>query len=203
MTMFSKLFQKPAVNSELAKRTPPGQSLTERFPVLTYGPVPRVEADQVSIRVFGEVESEVQIPWATLMQLPMSTQTHDIHCVTHWTKLDMRWTGVSVPEIMKLIQLKPSATHVMMHCYGGYTTNLPLEDFIRPENLFSHIYDDQPLSAEHGGPMRIVVPHLFFWKSPKWISGLEFMSTDRLGFWEKNGYHKRGDPWREERYSND
>ena len=199
--MFSKLFQKPAANSELAKRTPPGQSLTERFPVLTYGPVPRVEAEQVLIRIFGEVQAEVQIPWADLMRLPMTTQTYDIHCVTHWTKLDMVWTGISVTEIMKLVKLNPQATHVMMHCYGGYTTNLPLEDFLRPENLFSHIYDGQPLSAEHGGPMRVVVPHLFFWKSPKWISGLEFMVGDRLGFWEKNGYHKRGDPWREERYS--
>ena len=201
--MFPKLFQKPEANSADAKRTPPGQALTERFPVLTYGPVPRVEAKNVSIRIFGEVEAEVQIPWADLMQMPMTTHTYDIHCVTRWTKLDMHWTGISVPEIMKLVKLTPAATHVMMHCYGGYTTNLPLADFIRPENLFSHIYDDQPLSAEHGGPMRIVVPHLYFWKSPKWISGLEFMSGDRLGFWEKNGYHQRGDPWREERYSDD
>ncbi len=200
--MFSKLFQKPT-DPELARRTPAGQSLTERFPVLTYGPSPKIEAESVEIRAFGLVEEEVVLPWAELMQMPMQTLTNDIHCVTHWTKLDVTWTGIPVSELMKRMRLKPNATHVMMHCYGGYTTNLPLSDFNRSENLFSHILNGEPLPLEHGGPMRVVVPHLYFWKSPKWISGLEFMDSDRLGFWERNGYHERGDPWKEERYSDD
>jgi DMSO/TMAO reductase YedYZ molybdopterin-dependent catalytic subunit len=196
--MFGKFFKKP--EGPLAARTPPGQTLTERFPVLTYGPTPRIETQNVTIRIWGLAE-EHEFTWADLMAMPQTTLTNDIHCVTHWSKLDVTWTGITVPELMSRIQLKPGATHVLMHCYGGYTTNLALTDFNRPENLFAHTLNAEPLPLEHGGPMRVVVPHLYFWKSPKWISGLQFLDRDELGFWERNGYHDRGDPWKEERYS--
>ncbi|HWG84173.1 MAG TPA: sulfite oxidase-like oxidoreductase [Deinococcales bacterium] len=198
--MLGKFFRKPA-GSEAA-RTPPGQTLTERFPVLTYGPTPRIDPQNVRIRIFGLAEEGV-FTWDDLLSLPQVTLTNDIHCVTHWSKLDVSWTGVAVPEVMGRVRLRDGATHVMVHCYGGYTTNLSLKDFDRPENLFAHTLAGEPLPLEHGGPLRLVVPHLYFWKSAKWVSGLQFMSQDELGFWERNGYHDRGDPWKQERYAED
>jgi DMSO/TMAO reductase YedYZ molybdopterin-dependent catalytic subunit len=198
--MLGKFFRKPA--GPEAARTPPGQTLTERFPVLTYGPTPRIEPQNVRLRIFGLAEETV-FTWGDLMAMPQVTVTNDIHCVTHWSKLDVSWTGVSVPEVMSRVRLEEGATHVMVHCYGGYTTNLSLKDFDRPENLFAHTLSGEPLPIEHGGPMRLVVPHLYFWKSAKWVSGLQFMNQDELGFWERNGYHDRGDPWKQERYADD
>jgi DMSO/TMAO reductase YedYZ molybdopterin-dependent catalytic subunit len=135
------------------------------------------------------------------MALPQSEFTADFHCVTRWSKLDVKWKGIKITDLIKAIELKPQATHVMQHCYGGYTTNLSLEDFIRKENFLAHTLDDRPLAPEHGGPMRSIVPHLYAWKSAKWINGLEFLDRDELGFWERNGYHRRGEPWAEERYA--
>ncbi len=195
--MLGKFFKKPS--DDLGGRVPPGQTLTERFPVLTYGPTPRIEAHNVRVRVTGLAE-ETEFSWDALMALPQTTLTYDIHCVTHWSKFDTTWTGVAVPELMRHIQLKPGATHVMVHSYGGYTTNLALTDFVRDQNLLAHHFGGEPLATDHGGPMRLVVPHLYFWKSAKWISGLEFMDHDEAGFWERNGYHMRGDPFKEERY---
>ena len=196
--MLGKFFKKP--QDDMNGRVPPGQSLTGRFPVLTYGPTPRIEAQNVELKVWG-LARERTFSWADLMALPQTTHTYDIHCVTHWSKLDTSWTGVGVPDLMAQLELAPAATHVMVHSYGGYTTNLALSDFVRPLNLLAHQYDGQPVELDHGGPMRLVVPHLFFWKSAKWISGLEFMDHDQPGFWERNGYHMRGDPFKEERYS--
>jgi DMSO/TMAO reductase YedYZ molybdopterin-dependent catalytic subunit len=198
--MFGRFFKKPP--GELAGRVPAGQTLTERFPVLTYGPVPQIEAENVRIRVFGLAEEQA-FSWQDLQAMPQITTTNDIHCVTHWSKLDVEWTGVAVSELMSRIQLKPGASHVLIHCYGGYTTNLAIEDFNRPENLFAHTLAGAPLPVPHGGPLRLVVPHLYFWKSAKWVSGLQFLHQDELGFWERNGYHERGDPWKEQRYSRD
>lgn len=196
--MFGKLFKKP--EGKDADRTPPGQTLTERFPVLTYGPSPRIEAKNVKIVISGLAE-EREFSWDELMAMPQVTLTNDIHCVTHWSKLDVTWTGIPVTELMSQVTLKPGASHVLIHCYGGYTTNLALSDFNRAENLFTHTLEGQPLPLEHGGPMRLLVPHLYLWKSAKWVSGLQFLNRDELGFWERNGYHDRGDPWKEERYS--
>ncbi len=179
---------------------PPGQTLTTRFPVLTYGPAQRYAAQDVVIRITGLAE-EKTLTWADLMALPQTTLTYDIHCVTHWSKLDTTWTGVRVVDLMEHLQLKPGATHVMQHSVGGYTTNLSLEDFTRPENLLAYEFNGEPLETEHGGPLRLVVPHLYFWKSAKWLTGLEFMAADQPGFWERNGYHMRGDPFKDERYS--
>ncbi len=137
------------------------------------------------------------------MALPQTTFTYDIHCVTRWTMLDTTWTGIAISDLMQRVRLHGSASHVLIHCYGGYTTNLSLEDFNRPLNLLAHTHEGKPLAADHGGPLRLVVPHLYFWKSAKWVSGLEFLDHDELGFWERNGYHRRGEPFREERYSDD
>ncbi|PTA67297.1 sulfite oxidase-like oxidoreductase [Deinococcus arcticus] len=198
--MLGKFFKKPA--DDMGGRVPPGQSLTTRFPVLTYGPTQHYAPQEVAVRIFGLAE-EHTFTWADLLALPQTTLTYDIHCVTHWSKLDTTWTGVRVTDLITHLRLKPGATHVMQHSVGGYTTNLSLDDFVRPENLLAHTFGGQPLDAEHGGPLRLVVPHLYFWKSAKWLSGLEFMDADRPGFWERNGYHMRGDPFQEERYDDD
>ena len=198
--MLGNFFKKP--KDDMDGRIPPGQSLTTRFPVLTYGPAPRYRLEDVSIKVSG-LATPRTFSWTELSALPQTTLTYDIHCVTHWSKLDTTWTGIAVPDLMTLIEPMPEATHVMIHSVGGYTTNLALSDFVLPANLLASRFDDKPLETEHGGPLRLVVPHLFFWKSAKWISGLEFISADAPGFWERNGYHMRGDPFKEERYSDD
>ncbi|MBB5233570.1 sulfite oxidase-like oxidoreductase [Deinococcus budaensis] len=198
--MLGKFFKKPA--DDLDGRIPPGQTLTSRFPVLTYGPSQHYAPEEVVVRVFGLAEEQT-FTWADLLALPQTTLTYDIHCVTHWSKLDTTWTGVRVVDLMARLQLKPGATHVMQHSVGGYTTNLSLEDFTRPENLLAHTFGGEALTPEHGGPLRLVVPHLYFWKSAKWLTGLEFMDRDAPGFWERNGYHMRGDPFAEQRYDDD
>ncbi|AIZ45895.1 molybdopterin-binding protein [Deinococcus radiopugnans] len=198
--MLGKFFKKPA--DDMGGRVPPGQSLTARFPVLTYGPAQHYDAAEVVVRITG-LAGEKTFTWADLLALPQTTLTYDIHCVTHWSKLDTEWTGVRVTDLMEHIQLDPAATYVMQHSVGGYTTNLSLADFTRSENLLAHTFNGEPLTAEHGGPLRLVVPHLYFWKSAKWLTGLEFMAADQPGFWEKNGYHMRGDPWAEQRYDDD
>jgi DMSO/TMAO reductase YedYZ molybdopterin-dependent catalytic subunit len=198
--MLGKFFRKP--DDDMGGRVPPGQTLTTRFPVLTYGPAQQYDASEVVVRISG-LAGEKAFTWADLLALPQTTLTYDIHCVTHWSKLDTTWTGVRVTDLMEHIELDPAARYVMQHSVGGYTTNLSLDDFVRPENLLAHTFDGEPLDAAHGGPLRLVVPHLYFWKSAKWLTGLEFMPADRPGFWEKNGYHMRGDPFKEQRYDDD
>ena len=182
-------------------RLPPGQSATDGWPILHYGSIPMIDTKDWTFEMGGAVEAPVQLNWDEFMALPQVTLTNDIHCVTTWSKFDNTWTGVPVREVLKLVQIKPDATHVMVHSYGGYTTNLALEDLDREENLFAHTHDGEPLMREHGWPLRLVIPHLYFWKSAKWVRGLNFMSQDQPGFWEMYGYHNRGDPFKEERYS--
>ncbi|MEC4895697.1 MAG: sulfite oxidase-like oxidoreductase [Oscillatoria sp. PMC 1051.18] len=196
--MLGKFFQKP--DPEYSDRVPPGQYLTKGFPVLTYGTVPRISTDEWKLRIWGLVQPKT-FSWVEIMNMPQSEFTKDFHCVTRWSKLDVKWRGIKVTDFMKNVELDSKATHVLQHCYGGYTTNLTLEEFIREDNFFAHTLFDEPLPAEHGGPMRTVVPHLYAWKSAKWIEGLEFLDREELGFWERNGYHRRGEPWAEERYS--
>jgi DMSO/TMAO reductase YedYZ molybdopterin-dependent catalytic subunit len=181
-------------------RIPPGQHLTNGFPVLTYGPTPAIDVNTWQFRVWG-LAKERTFTWADFMSMPQHEFTADFHCVTTWSKLDVQWTGIKVTDFMKQVELDPKALHVMQHCYGGYTTNLALDEFLRAENFFAHTLAGAPIPAEHGGPMRLVVPHLYAWKSAKWINGLEFSEREDLGFWERNGYHTRGEPWAEERYS--
>ncbi|HEY9662598.1 MAG TPA: sulfite oxidase-like oxidoreductase, partial [Allocoleopsis sp.] len=196
--MLGKFFQKP--DSELQDRVPPGQHLAKGFPVLTYGQTPIVSSDNWEFKV-GGLATPKTFTWEDFMAMPQHEFTADFHCVTTWSKLDVKWRGVKVTDFMSYIEVDPNAAHVMQHCYGGYTTNLAMADFVREENFFAHTLFDQPLPADHGGPMRLVVPHLYAWKSAKWINGLEFLAQKELGFWERNGYHERGEPWAEERYS--
>ena len=198
--MLGKFFKKP--KDDMDGRIPPGQTLSVRFPVLTYGPTQHYAPQDVVVRITGLAEPR-EFTWADLMELPQTTLTYDIHCVTHWSKLDTTWTGVRVTDLMQHVQLHPDATHVMQRSVGGYSTNLSLEDFTHPENLLAHSFGGEPLDAEHGGPLRLVVPALYFWKSAKWLTELEFMSENRPGFWEENGYHMRGDPFKQERYDDD
>lgn len=183
-----------------AGRLPPGQTLTEDFPVLTYGPTPRFNPDTWTLRAFGAVERDTSWTWAQFQTLPTVKITCDIHCVTRWSKFDTVWEGVPFKHIAELVSVKPEAKHVIAHCEHGYTTNVPLEDMLRDEVMLALRYDGQPLDAEHGGPLRTLVPHLYLWKSAKWVRGLEFSATDKPGFWEVGGYHNYGDPFREERY---
>jgi DMSO/TMAO reductase YedYZ molybdopterin-dependent catalytic subunit len=196
--MFGGLFPQPQSPSK--NRVPPGQRLTNGFPVLSYGPTPQVEISTWQFRVWGLAKEHI-FSWDDFMAMPQHDFTADFHCVTTWSKLDVHWTGVKVTDFMKYIEVDTKAIEILEHCYGGYTTNISMDDFLREENFFAHTLDGNPLPADHGGPMRLVVPHIYAWKSAKWINGLEFLSEMKLGFWERNGYHHRGEPWAEERYS--
>ncbi len=185
-------------------RLPDGQFLTSRFPVLTYGGTPRLEVADWSFRVSGfGLSDEVTFDWPGFQALGSHETVRDFHCVTTWSRYDNRWAGVPVRAFWDAFQsvLSEQPAAVMLHCAGGYTTNLLLDDFIRDDNLFATHHDGEVLTAEHGGPMRFVCHHLYAWKSAKWIVGVELLDEDRRGFWERNGYHVRGDPWAEQRYA--
>jgi len=202
-TMFGNLFNNSQSKDLSGKnnRVPPGQRLTNGFPVLTYGPTQHIQPQDWQFRVWG-LATDRTFTWDDLMAMPQTNFTADFHCVTTWSKLDVQWTGVRVTDFMKYLEVDPKAVHVLQHCYGSYTTNISMDDFVRPENFFAHTLFGEPLPADHGGPLRSVVPHIYAWKSAKWINGLEFLDQQKLGFWELNGYHDRGEPWAEERYSN-
>lgn len=194
---------KANIAPELAHRVPPGQTVTERFPILHEGQVPEYDMDTWTLRIFGEVEQEKVFTYAELMALPQTTQTNDIHCVTRWSKLDTTWTGVRFVDLLPLLGVKPEAKHVMIYADPDYETNLPLEDLMKDNIMLAHSFDGEPLTDKHGWPLRLVVPHLYFWKSAKWIRGIEFRKEDRPGFWEQNGFHNYADPFKEQRYSGD
>jgi DMSO/TMAO reductase YedYZ molybdopterin-dependent catalytic subunit len=182
-------------------RVPPGQFLTEKFPVLHYGSVPIYQdLRKWDFRVFGLVEETLRFTWDDLMKLPSATQTVDIHCVTRWSKLNTDWTGIPWRELMKVIKVQPEATHVMAHCEYGFTANIALDVLDDDDTMLAFLYGGKPLEPEHGYPLRLLVPKKYFWKSAKWLRGLEFMADDRPGFWERNGYHMEGDPWKEQRF---
>ncbi|MBZ0289103.1 MAG: sulfite oxidase-like oxidoreductase [Anaerolineae bacterium] len=181
-------------------RLPPGQSLTQKFPVLTYGPNPRFDEATWDMRVFGEVEQPMRWTWQEFLALPTVSITCDIHCVTRWSKFDTVWEGVRFNEFVKLFGVKPAAKYVIAHCDLGYTTNLPLDVMMEDEVLLAYKYDGQFLELDHGFPVRTLVPQRYFWKSAKFLRGLEFSANDKPGFWEQAGYHNDGDPFKEERY---
>jgi DMSO/TMAO reductase YedYZ molybdopterin-dependent catalytic subunit len=182
-------------------RIPPGQYPENGFPVLTYGPTPRIEPYRWSFGLSGLVEPEVSWSWDEFNALPQETVTVDIHCVTKWTKLDTTWTGVSLDTLLE--RVSPNAEYVTAWSEGGYTTNLPLADLRFGKAWVVHTFDGRPLDPKHGGPARLLVPHLYFWKSAKWVRGLRFTAENEPGFWEVNGYHDYGDPWKEQRYQGD
>jgi DMSO/TMAO reductase YedYZ molybdopterin-dependent catalytic subunit len=181
-------------------RVPPGQSKTEKWPVLHYGDVPDVKLESWTFEIGGLVEQPLTLDYATLRALPAQDTVCDIHCVTRWSRLDNVFEGVPVQTLLRRARPKPEAKFVMIRAEQGFTTNLPLEDLDRPENVLAWKHNGIDLTPDHGWPLRLVVPHLYFWKSAKWVRGFEFMDEDFPGFWEQNGYHMRGDPWASQRY---
>jgi len=184
-------------------RLPPGQHVVTNWPILDLGTRPQVAPERWQLRMFGELEESVTWDWAALMAQPQVRSTSDIHCVTTWSRYDNHWEGVSTASILAAVRPKPTARFVVLHSYDDYTTNLPLSDFASPDALLAHAWEGEPLPVEHGGPVRLVVPHLYFWKSAKWLRRIEFVTEDQRGFWEERGYHDRGDPWAEQRYHED
>ncbi len=184
-------------------RLPPGQSLTLKWPVLHYGSIPRFDPRTWDFRIGGLVEKPVRLSWEEFNRLPQKEVVADMHCVTRWSRFDNRWEGVPFTEVYKLVTPKAGATHAIVLAEQGFTANLPLEDLLRPTTLFAFKHDSEPLAAEHGYPLRLVVPHLYSWKSVKWVRGLDLIAHDAPGFWEQNGYHMYGDPWKEQRFDTD
>lgn len=187
------------------KRLPPGQYFTDRFPVLHVGDIPDYgDLSDWSLTVSGLVDRPLELSWTDILARPATEITTDIHCVTKWSKFDTGWTGCSIAELLRESGIKPDATHVMFHCEFGYTTNLPLVDVLEPRvALLAYEFEGAPLTGEHGFPLRTLVPHLYLWKSAKWIRGIELMSADKAGFWERNGYNMYGDPFLEQRHWGD
>ena len=182
-------------------RIPPGQTLTTKWPVLTYGLTPRFDPKTWSFRCFGLVEREVVWTWDEFRRLPRTTITSDIHCVTRWSRLDNVWEGVSIHELFRHVTPLPEAKWVMQHADPDYTTNIALEDLVQDDVVLALRHNGRDLEPDHGGPVRLVVPKLYFWKSAKWLRALELLDVNPPGFWEQNGYHMNADPWREERYA--
>jgi DMSO/TMAO reductase YedYZ molybdopterin-dependent catalytic subunit len=182
-------------------KLPPGQYLTRDFPVLSAGPTPRVPLDRWEFTVTTETGGKHRWSWAELTALPAETVTVDIHCVTKWSKLGTTWTGVPVETL--LADVESAADYALVHSYGGYTTNLPVEDLLNGQAWVAYRYEGEELEPAHGGPARLLVPHLYLWKSAKWVRGIELLLQDEPGFWESVGYHDYGDPWREQRYQGD
>ena len=184
-------------------RIPPGQHLVGDFPVLSAGPTPRVTVQNWSFTLKIGPRPVKRWTWAEFNALPHTKMTRDIHCVTKWSKLNTAWSGVLIDDLLADTGLEPPTSHALAHSYDGYSTNVPVADLVSGKAMIATHYDGKPLTPDHGGPARLLVPHLYFWKSAKWINGLQFTERDEAGFWELRGYHIYGDPWREQRYSGD
>jgi len=180
-------------------KLPPGQDATGKFPVLTYGPTPKISHEEWRLKVWGLAEEKVWT-WKELMELPQTKLKADFHCVTHWSRFDDEWEGVLFKDLHAKLNVLPEAKHVMQHAYGGYTTNLPLRWMLDEDVMLAHTFNGAPLPVDHGGPLRVFTPRRYAWKGAKWLGGLEFMANDNPGFWEINGYSNTADPWREERF---
>lgn len=190
-------------SDETRDRLPPGQFLEHGFPVLSAGPTPRVRTEDWTFTLKDGVRPVKSWSWAEFNALPQSKMTRDIHCVTTWSKFDTAWEGVMIDDILGDAYIEPPTGFTLAHSFDGYTTNVPTEDLVGGRAMVALRYAGQPITADHGGPARLLVPHLYFWKSAKWINGLQFTAKDELGFWELRGYHRYGDPWKEQRYTND
>ena len=203
MGIFDRTSKEPAVEAEIGERLPPGQVVTRKWPVLTYGETPRIDTKEWRFHFTGLIDAAQGrdvLTWDDLLAIPPVAIVCDLHCVTRWSKLGTRFEGALVRDVLARVRINPEATHVMVHGYGGYTTNVPLGDLMGDDVLLAYSYEGKPLEADHGGPCRLLVPRLYLWKSAKWVNGFEFMNKDRPGFWEDAGYHMYGDPWKEERH---
>jgi DMSO/TMAO reductase YedYZ molybdopterin-dependent catalytic subunit len=185
---------------QLVGLVPQGQHVTEKFPVLTYGSTQNIPTSIWRLRIFGMVENDVELDWGQFMAMPQTTLTRDFHCVTQWSHLNNDWDGVLFRDVLSQAKPKPEARFVLAHCYGGYTTNLSLSALLEDDVLFAHKHNGMELEADHGGPVRLVVPSRYGWKSAKWVNALELLVDNKPGFWERLGYHDNGDPWKEERF---
>ncbi|TCR64244.1 DMSO/TMAO reductase YedYZ molybdopterin-dependent catalytic subunit [Bosea sp. BK604] len=185
------------------ERLPPGQHLVKEWPVLDLGLQPAIALPSWTLDIDGAVGERMHWRWADFLAQEQVEEISDIHCVTTWSRYDNRWQGVSTQHLLDVVRPKPGADFVVLHSYDGYTTNLTLEDFASEDALLAHSWEGKPLAAEHGGPVRLVLPKLYFWKSAKWLKRIEFVMRNKPGFWEVRGYHDRGDPWAEQRYSDD
>jgi DMSO/TMAO reductase YedYZ molybdopterin-dependent catalytic subunit len=185
------------------QRQPPGQHLTRDWPVLDLGVTPNISQDRWRLDVYGAVENPLFWDFAQFSAQPQQQFTSDIHCVTTWSRYDNRWDGLSTRELLAACKPRDDAQFVVLHSHDGYTTNLTLQDFAAEDALLAHSWQGQPIERDHGGPVRLIVPHLYFWKSAKWLQRIEFVIEDKPGYWEVRGYHNRGDPWQEQRYSDD
>jgi DMSO/TMAO reductase YedYZ molybdopterin-dependent catalytic subunit len=194
---------KVPTDGAFSDRVPPGQTVTERFPILHEGNVPEYDMSKWSLRIFGEVEKEKVFSYEDLLAMPQTQITCDIHCVTRWSKLDTVWEGVLFRDFLQHINIKPEGKFVMLHADNEYETNVPLVDLLGDQILLAFKYDGQALTKKHGWPLRLLVPHLYFWKSAKWVLGIEFMKENREGFWEQNGFHNIAEPFKEQRFSSD
>ena len=190
---------KTAPDQGVGSRVPPGQFLSKKFPVLTYGSSPKVDISSWNLRVYGLVQQAVELDWQQFQELDWTVVTSDFHCVTQWSSLDNTWEGVPFATVASLARPDAEAQFVMVHCYGGYSTNLPL-DLAMAEGLLAHKQNGEVLGMDHGWPLRLVVPSRYGWKSAKWVKGIELIAVDAPGFWEQRGYHMDGDPWKEERF---
>ncbi len=199
-----RLFTKKAdLAPDAQGRVPPGQYLTEKWPVLHYGPVPSFDPRRWDFRVWGRVENELRLSWDELQKLDQKLVQADMHCVTTWSRLDQKWEGIPFAKILELAKPLPDAKFVISHCEHGFTANVPIEAVRDDDVLIALRANGVPLTPEHGYPARLVIPKLYAWKSAKWLRGIEFTTTDQPGFWERNGYHNVGDPWKEQRYWGD
>lgn len=185
---------------DLSQRLPPGQSLTRKWPVLHYGRIPRFDPVTWDFKIWGQVRESRRFTWTEFSTLPTVEQVSDMHCVTRWSKLGSRFEGIPIAAVMNHVDLHPEARYVLIHADPNYTTNMPVEELLADDVMFALKYEGQPLTPEHGYPVRLLVPKLYLWKSAKWVRGLEFLTTDQPGFWEQYGYHNHGDPWQEERF---
>jgi DMSO/TMAO reductase YedYZ molybdopterin-dependent catalytic subunit len=186
-----------------SERLPPGQHIVRDWPVLDLGEQPEISRGDWRLTIDGAVDHPAMWTWDAFLSQPQTESTSDIHCVTTWSRYDNHWTGVATRDLLEIVAPRPEARFVMLHSYDEYTTNLTLEDFASPDALLAHSWEGASLTREHGGPVRLIVPHLYFWKSAKWLQRIEFRARDERGLWEANGYHNRGDPWQEQRYSGD
>jgi len=188
------------INSFGKPKTPPNQVATVKFPVLTYGETPDIDIGEWRLRLWGEVEEEVTWTWRDMMTLPQTTINADFHCVTRWSRFNDDWTGILFRVLVQNIRVKSTARFVMQHAYGGYTTNNAMGVMMDEDVILAHTLNGKPLPREHGGPMRVFTPRRYAWKGAKWVNGLEFLASDKPGFWEQNGYDTPADPWKEERF---
>ena len=205
MGIFGDYAQRKPLEEKMRRegRLPSGQSLTLKWPVLHYAGVPKFDPSTWEFRTSGLVENPLKLSWQEFQELPRTEVTADFHCVTHWSKFDNRWEGVSFREIAERTRPKPESRFVLAHALEGYTTNVPLNDLMEANVLFAMKHDGEALTPEHGGPLRLIVPKLYAWKSAKWVNGLEFQAEEHAGFWERNGYHIYGDPFKEQRFDTD